>query len=83
MYAVWARYGKTPSEVDDWPLEWSSGWLLERVLELEMALRHDPKLWDDGVPTGFGLDDPDVDPAFDAPAVAPPWIANLPFEGGE
>ena len=56
---------------------------MERVLELEVALRHDPKRLDDGAGIGFGLDDPDVDPAFTAAAEPPPWIANLPFEGGD
>lgn len=78
---MWARYGKTPAEVDEWPVEWSTGWLLERVLELEAVIRGDDK-WNDGVGVGFGVDDPDWDPAFDAPAVPPPGWERLPMERG-
>jgi len=57
-----------PDEVDLMPVAWSMGWLCERVLELEGVIRGS-KRWDDGVPIGFGLDDPDYDPAL---RVAPP-----------
>ena len=42
------RFGFTPDEVDEWPIVWSQGWLLERVLEYE----HDPEKWK-GQPIGF------------------------------
>jgi hypothetical protein len=71
VYAFWAlKTGKTPDEVDAMPVAWSAGWLLERMLELE----GEPEKWK-GQQIGFGLDDPDWDPAFDAV----PDVGNLPF----
>jgi hypothetical protein len=62
------------------PVVWSSGWLLERMMELQGQ----PEKWNNQ-PIGFGLDDPDWDPAFDeSMSVEPPtgW-ENLPvYEGG-
>jgi hypothetical protein len=65
-----------PDEVDSWPVEWSMGWLLERAMEL----KYDAEKWK-GQPIGFGLDDPDWDPAFDAPAEPPPGWERLPMIG--
>jgi hypothetical protein len=68
------RYGYTPDIVDSWPVAWSSGWLLERAMELEGS----PEKWT-GQPVGFGLDDPDWDPAFDASEADAPDVSHLPF----
>lgn len=71
------RYGYTPDVVDSWPVEWSSGWLLERVIEAESVLRTGADTWDDGAGIGFGFDDPDWDPAFAG------VLSVLPMIGGE
>jgi hypothetical protein len=42
-----------------------------------MELEGQPEKWT-GQPVGFGLDDPDYDPTFDAPAEAPD-VSHLPF----
>ena len=58
---------------------------MDRVIEWEMVLRHDPKRWEHEL-IGFGLEDPDRDPAFDMADGPPPWVADIPFEeapGGE
>lgn len=56
------------------PVAWSSGWLLERMLELE----GDPEKWSNQ-PIGLVEPDPDYDPAFDAVAEPPPGWESLPF----
>jgi hypothetical protein len=43
-----------------------------------LELEGDPEKWKDQ-PIGFGDDDPDWDPAFDAVAEPPPGYENLPF----
>jgi hypothetical protein len=68
------RYGYTPDIVDSWPVVWAAGWLLERTMELE----GDPERWK-GQQIGFGLEDPDYDPAFDAPAEPPAGWESLPM----
>ena len=73
MYAFWVRHGYTPDVVDSWPVAWSSGWLLEQAARLDT----DPeKWWGEGM-LGFGLDDPDYDPAL------PAWWRQLPRDEGE
>jgi len=58
------------------PVQWSGGWLLERMLEFD----GDPAKWNHQ-PIGWGLDDPDYDPAFDMPAEPPPGWERLPTIG--
>jgi len=55
------------------PVEWSAGWLLRRMIEFEC----DPSKWNNQ-PIGFGLDDADYDPAFDAAAEPPAGWEQLP-----
>ena len=62
------------------PLEWSTGWLLARLIELGGGL---PEAWSDGIDPGFGMDDSDWDPAFDTPAEPPRGWERLPMEGEE
>lgn len=66
VYAFWAlRLGKLPDEVDELPLEWSSGWLLDQM----MALETNPDEWWKNKPVGF-VDDEDESwgGAFEPPA---------------
>jgi hypothetical protein len=58
------------------PVAWSSGWLFQRMLEFE----GDATKWNNQ-PIGFGLDDADYDPAFDAAAEPPPGWESLPMIG--
>jgi hypothetical protein len=60
------------------PVEWSSGWLLARMIELGGGL---PPAWNDGITPGFGLDDPEYDPTFDEQAEPPVGWERLPMEG--
>jgi len=60
------------------PIAWSSGWLLQRMLEYD----GDPARWNNQ-PIGWGLDDVDYDPAFDAEAEPPAGWESLPFIEGE
>jgi len=60
------------------PVAWSGGWLLQRMLEYD----GDATRWNNH-PIGWGLDDPDYDPAFDDPAEPPAGWESLPFDRGE
>lgn len=60
------------------PVDQSSGWLLHRALDQELLLHHEPQKLSE-MQIGFGLDDPDWDPAFDADAEPPPGYESLPF----
>jgi hypothetical protein len=62
-----------PDEVDDMPLQWSGGWLFD---QLALLLTDPKKFWDG--PVGFGGDDPDYDPMFDADAAPPDGWERLP-----
>lgn len=55
-------------------MEWSSGWLLERMVEFE----GDPEKWKDQ-PIGLADADPDIDPMWDSPAMPPPGWERLPM----
>lgn len=60
-------------------VDWSSGWLLERMMELTPL----PESWANQ-PIGFGLDDPEFDPWMHGAVEPPAGWQNLPFnEGGE
>jgi hypothetical protein len=56
------RYGYTPDEVDQWPIGWSTGWLLERAMELEF----DQDKWKNQR-VGFVGDSADYDAAAEPP----------------
>jgi hypothetical protein len=61
--------------VDEWPIEWASGWLLARAFEAAPV-----EAWKNQ-PVGFGGDIAGEDPWWDAPAEPPPpgWADNLPM----
>jgi len=58
------------------PIEWSGGWLLERLMDLTVT----PESWANK-PIGFGLDDPDFDPSFHGAVEPPAGWQRLPFSG--
>jgi hypothetical protein len=58
------------------PIAWSAGWLLQQMILLDA---NPEKWWNEGGVIGFGLEDPDYDPAFDEAVEPPPGYESLPF----